>query len=78
VRLLTNTPVTVPSVVLVARAVVGFIAVDQQIPLVVTVPPPFDVMFPPETAVVVVIDVAAAVVSVGTTIAVVVNVCSLP
>ena len=47
-------------------------------PLAVTAPPPSAVIFPPETAVVRVIEVAAVVVRVGTTIGLVVNVISFP
>jgi hypothetical protein len=58
--------------------IVGFAAVDQQTPFSVTEAPPSLVTLPPETAVVRVIEVAAAVVRVGTTMALVVNVISVP
>jgi hypothetical protein len=51
VRLLTNTPVPVPSEVRLS-AVVGFGNVLQQTPLAVTVTPPFAVTLPPPVAVV--------------------------
>jgi hypothetical protein len=72
-----KTPVPVPSVEC-ASVIAGFADVDQQTPLAVTVPPPSAVIFPPEVAVVNVIAVAAVVVRVGTTIAVVVNERSFP
>jgi hypothetical protein len=75
--LLEKLPVAVPSVVF-ELAVVGAAVVAQQMPLVVTVPPPLEVILPPETAVVKVIEVTPVVVSVGMIIAVVVKDSSLP
>jgi hypothetical protein len=65
VMLLAKVPLPVPSVVLVARAIVGFAVVLQQTPRAVIVAPPLSVMFPPLVAVVDVIDVTAVVVRVG-------------
>ena len=62
---LVNVPVVEPSVVLVAKAIVGLEEVLQQTPLTVTVAPPLPVIFPPLVAVVWVIDVAIEVVIVG-------------
>jgi len=76
VRLLTNTPVPLPSVVLLS-AIVGLGVVLQQTPLAVTVAPPSDVIFPPLVAVVWVIFVMAVVVMVGRS-AIVVNDTSFP
>ena len=45
-------PLVAPSVVLVARAMVGVEVVDHTTPLVVTVAPPLYVILPPLTAVV--------------------------
>ena len=64
VRLLTNTPVPVPSDVLVS-AVVGWALVLQQTPLSVTTAPPSDVTFPPPVAELYVILVTREVVIVG-------------
>ncbi len=58
-------PIPVPSDVLVVKAMVGFVLVDQTTPLAVMVAPPSAVMLPPEVAEVVVIAVMAMVVSVG-------------
>ena len=77
VRLLEKLPVSVPSVVF-ELLVVGPVVVDQHIPLTVTVPPPFDVILPPETADVKVIPVTALVVIVATTTGLVVKVRSVP
>jgi hypothetical protein len=77
VRLLVKVPVPVPSVVL-ESVMVGFAAVAQQVPLAVIVPPPSEMIFPPETAVVKVIEETTVVVRVATTIRVVVNVTSFP
>ena len=62
VILLENTPVPVPSLVFVDRAVVGLIAVSQTTPRVVTEAPPPEVTFPPPDAVVLVILVIGEVV----------------
>jgi len=59
-----NAPVPVPSVVLLSE-VVGLTEVLQQIPRAVTLAPPLEVTFPPPDAVVEVIDVIVAVVTVG-------------
>lgn len=75
--LLVKVPVPVPFSVLLS-AVVGLADVDQQTPRTVTFPPPLSVILPPDTAVVRVIELAAVVVSVGTTISPVVNETSLP
>ena len=60
----TKFPVPVPSEVL-ESAVVGLVFVLQQIPLLVTFDAPSDEIIPPLIAVVVSIEVIAAVVSVG-------------
>jgi len=54
-------PVPVPVVVLVLRAVVGFVAVPHTIPLALTAEPPSEDMFPPLVAVVEVMELAAVV-----------------
>ena len=54
------------SEVLVLNAIVGFADVLQQTPRVVTAAPPSLVTFPPLIVVVLVIEIAAVVVSVGT------------
>jgi hypothetical protein len=64
VRLLVNVPVSLPSVVLLS-AVVGSAEVLQQTPRTVTESPPSLVTFPPPDAVVEVIEVIVAVVTVG-------------
>ena len=58
-------PVPIPSDVLVVRAIVGLVLVDQTTPLAVMDAPPSDVIFPPEVDVLVVKAEADAVVSVG-------------
>ena len=58
-------PVPEPSVVLVVRAMVGLILVDQTTPLSIMDAPPTAVILPPDVAEVVVIAVMAVVVSVG-------------
>jgi len=62
---LVKIPVPLPSVVLVAKAVVGLAVVLQQTPRAVMTAPPSSVMFPPLVAVVFVIDVTVVVVRVG-------------
>ena len=62
---LANIPVPVPSVVWLP-VTTGFTAVLQQTPRAVTVAPPSDVILPPLNAVVLVMDVTAVVVIVGT------------
>ena len=64
VRLLTNTPVPLPSVVWLS-AVVGLELKLQQTPLAVTDAPPSEVTFPPLVAVVWVMFVTVVVVTVG-------------
>jgi hypothetical protein len=77
VILLVKLPVPCPFVVLLLD-IVGLSVVDQQTPLAVTEAPPSVVIFPPEVAVVAVIDETAVVVRVGTAIGDVVNVISFP
>jgi hypothetical protein len=77
VKLLVKLPVVVPSVEC-ESVVEGFKVEPQQIPLTVITAPPLAVIVPPETAVVSVIEVASAVVRVGTTIGLVVNKTSFP
>jgi hypothetical protein len=72
VIVLPKVPEVVPSVVLLS-AVVGFIVVLQQMPLIVIVAPPFVRIVPPDTADVVEIVPTVVVVSVGSSRAVVVN-----
>jgi hypothetical protein len=76
--LLVNTPVPVPSIVLVVNAIVGLAVVLQQIPLAVMVAPPSEVMFPPDVAVVLVMLLITFVVTVGIAVINVVNVCCVP
>jgi hypothetical protein len=75
--LLVKLPLPVPSVVN-ELVVVGAVVVAQQTPLAVIVPPPSAMTFPPETAVVKVIDEGTVVVRVASTIGVVLNVTSVP
>ena len=63
--LLEKVPGPEPSVVLVVSAIVGAVVVLQTTPRAVTVAPPMFVIFPPLWAVVVVIALISAVVSVG-------------
>jgi hypothetical protein len=77
VIVLEKLPVVVPSVEC-EPPIVGFEVEPQQIPLTVIIAPPLEVIFPPETAVVTLIEVTAVVVSVGITAAVVVNERSFP
>jgi hypothetical protein len=72
-----KTPVPVASDVL-EPAIVGSAVVAQHTPLAVTDAPPSEVTFPPETAVVNVIEVIAVVVTVGAVTGLVVNETSLP
>jgi hypothetical protein len=65
VILLVKTPVPVPSDVLVLNATVAPELVLQQTPRAVTAEPPSVDIFPPEDAVVLVIEEIAVVVSVG-------------
>jgi hypothetical protein len=65
VKLLTKVPLVVPSVEC-ESVVEGFAVAPQHTPLTVIKAPPLEVIVPPETAVVRVIEVIAAVVSVGT------------
>jgi hypothetical protein len=77
VRLLVKLPVPVESVVK-ELVMVGVEVVAQQTPLAVMAPLPSEVIFPPETAVVKVIEETTVVVRVATTIGDVVNDISLP
>ena len=76
VRLLVKLPVPIPSVVM-ELSTVGPVVVAQQIPLTVIAAPPLEVIVPPETAVVRVIDEGAVVVRVAVVV-VVVNERSFP
>ena len=58
-------PVPVPSDVLVDRAIVGFVVVDQTTPLAVIVAPPSTVILPPDVAEDVVMEVISVVESEG-------------
>jgi hypothetical protein len=69
---LAKVPEAVPSVVLLSD-MVGSVFVLQQIPLVVIVAPPLDVMVPPEVADVAVMALTIAVVRTGSDTATVVN-----
>lgn len=74
---LLKVPVPVPLVVLLAD-MVGFIAVDQQTPLAVTLAPPSEVIFPPDKAVEDVIFVGEVVLTVARLCEAVGNDSSLP
>ena len=65
---LVNAPVAPVSSVLVINEIVGFAVISQQTPLAVTDPPLSSEIFPPDTAVVRVIDVIAFVVKTGAAI----------
>ncbi len=72
-------PMPVPLLVLVDKDTVGDKLVDHTTPLVVTAAPPSAVIFPPEVADVIVIELADIVLTVGrTTGMLVVNVISFP
>ena len=58
---LVNVPDVVPSVVFVAKSIVGVEVVDQTNPLTVMVAPPVLLIVPPPIAVVVVMDVGVVV-----------------
>jgi hypothetical protein len=60
-RLLVNAPISVPLLVFVVRLTVGSLTMPQQTPLALKVVPPLEVMLPPLTALLFVIDVMAAV-----------------
>ena len=77
VMLLVKVPVSVPSAVWLSL-MVGLADVLQHTPLAVTENPPSDVTFPPLEAVVVVMEDAAVVVTVGAVAEEVVKVISLP
>ena len=62
-----NVPVPVPLLVFVVKEIVGFALVDHTTPLVVTAEPPSELIFPPEMAVVVVMELADIVLTVGRT-----------
>jgi len=76
VILLAKLPFAAPSLVC-EPAIEGLCEVFQHIPLPVTADPPFEVIFPPDFAVVLVMAETAAVVMIGTAVSVV-NVKSLP
>ena len=79
VRLLVKVPEPVPSLVLVAKAIVGAVVVPQQTPLAVTALVPILVTLPPLVAVVLNIALAAVVAArVGKGLAVVVKLTSVP
>ena len=78
VRLEVKLPIPDPLVVFVVNEIVGFGLVDHTTPLVVTAAPPSAVIFPPEVAVVVVIELADIVLTVGATGELVVKVISFP
>ena len=61
-------PVPEPSLVFVLKEIVGVELVDHTTPLEVTAEPPSEVIFPPEMAVVVVMELADIVLTVGRTI----------
>ena len=56
-----------PLLVFVVKDMVGFALVDHTTPLVVTAEPPSELIFPPDAAVVVVIELADIVLTVGRT-----------
>ena len=56
-----------PLLVFVVKDMVGFALVDHTTPLVVTTEPPSELIFPPDAAVVVVIELADIVFTVGRT-----------
>ena len=63
---LVKLPTPVPSVVLLAKTIVGVVVVLQQTPVAVIVAPPSLEIVPPELAVVLVMALTAVVVRVGT------------
>lgn len=65
VKLLVNDPFPAPSLVFVDREIVGAVVVLQTIPLAVIVPLLSAVMFPPDCAVVAVIEVTEVLFKVG-------------
>ena len=72
-------PVPEPSLVFVLKEIVGFVLVDHTTPLEVTAEPPSELIFPPEVALVVVMELADIVLNVGSTTGVlVVKVISFP
>ena len=72
-------PVPEPSLVFVLKEIVGFVLVDHTTPLAVTVAPPSELIFPPDVALVVVMELADTVLNVGSTTGVlVVKVISFP
>ena len=62
-----NVPVPVPLLVFVVKDMVGFVLVDHTTPLVVTDEPPSEVIFPPDMAVVVEMELADIVLTAGRT-----------
>ena len=77
-RVLLKDPMPVPSDVLLLAIVGVFVVEDQQTPLAVTVPPPAEVIFPPQVADVVETDVTVLVDTVAKLMLVVVKEISLP
>jgi hypothetical protein len=72
-------PVPEPSLLFVLKEIVGLVLVDHTTPLEVTTEPPSELTFPPEVAVVVVMELEDTVLNVGRTTGVlVVNVISFP
>jgi hypothetical protein len=67
VRVELKVPVPEPLLVFVVKDMVGFVFVDHTTPLVVTAEPPSEVIFPPKVAVVVVMELADIVLTVGRT-----------
>ena len=61
-------PVPEPLLVFVVKDMVGFALVDHTTPLEVTATPPSELIFPPEVAVVVEIELTEIVVNVGVTV----------
>ena len=62
-----NVPVPVPLLVFVVKDMVGFVLVDHTTPLVVTAELPSEVIFPPDMAVVVEMELADIVLTAGRT-----------
>jgi hypothetical protein len=60
-------PVPVPLIVFVVKDMVGLALVDHTTPLAVTTEPPSELIFPPEVAVVVVMELADTVLTAGRT-----------
>ena len=60
-------PIPVPLLVFVVKDMVGFELVDHTTPLAVTAEPPSELIFPPDVAVLVVMELADTVLTVGRT-----------